>query len=133
MTEQRERDVAAGIERFYETFTTKGIDGAADFFDEDEFSWHVPGENPLSGVYHGIAGYKELGAKMSDADEWSFEVREVIPNDDLVLVTIRVKGERKGNRIVLDGAHVLRLNGSGKIAEGWGFVIDQRTLDEFWS
>lgn len=133
MTEQKERSTVERIQSFYEAFATKGIEGAAEFLNEDEFSWHVPGENPLSGVYHGVDGYKELGRKMSDTDEWGFEVRDIIPNDDLALVLMRVRGERKGKQIDLEGAHVFRLDGAGKIAEGWGFVQDQRTLDDFLS
>jgi ketosteroid isomerase-like protein len=95
--------------------------------------WHVPGNNPVSGVYRGAKAYREdMVQKMAPIEEWIVDVDEVMINGNMAVAAVRVRGLRKGHRIELFGAHVMRLE-SGKVVEGWGFVENQDVLDQFFS
>jgi hypothetical protein len=96
--------------------------------------WHVPGHNPVSGDYRGYEEYTQLmPSRMAPLTQWVFEVDDVMVNGNHVAATIRLKGERKGKKVDLRGAHVMRLNDQGQVVEGWGFTSDQDALDDFFS
>ncbi|GLZ31861.1 ketosteroid isomerase [Lentzea sp. NBRC 105346] len=96
--------------------------------------WHVPGDNPVSGEYRGEDYFTTMPQRMGPLDEWRFTVTDVETNerDRVALVAVHVTGERRGVRIDMDGHHVIRLDESGRVAEGWGFVADQDALDDFF-
>lgn len=95
--------------------------------------WHVPGHNPVSGDYHGFEEFTQLmPSRMAPLGRWDFTLTHVMVNDNFVMVTLRVQGERKGMTIDMDGGHLLRMTDDGKVAEGWGFVGDQNALDAFF-
>jgi ketosteroid isomerase-like protein len=124
MTEQDLIKIEA-VRRFYAAEQTLAA---------DDIVWHVPGHNPVSGVYRGREEYFEtMPARMAPLTTWDFEVGDIMVNDDMVVATFSMKGERKGKRIQLRGAHLFRINAAGLIAEGWGFTSDQDALDEFFN
>jgi len=99
-----------------------------------DITWHVPGHNPVSGDYHGFEEYTRLmPSRMAPLSNWEFEVHDVMVNGNYVVATISLKGERKGKKVDLRGAHIMRINENGQVAEGWGFTSDQDALDEFFS
>ena len=127
MTEQDKRNIEA-VRRMYrgesEEFKTIAPD----------IVWHVPGHNPVSGDYRGYEEYTQLmPSRMAPLTQWVFEVDDVMVNGNHVAATIRLKGERKGKKVDLRGAHVMRLNDQGQVVEGWGFTSDQDALDDFFS
>jgi ketosteroid isomerase-like protein len=96
--------------------------------------WHVPGHNPVSGIYRGFDEYTRLmPSRMAPLSQWDFALGDVMVNGDYVVATFTLKGERKGKQVDLRGAHIMRLNDVGQIVEGWGFTSDQDTLDDFFS
>ena len=96
--------------------------------------WHVPGHNPVSGDYRGFEAYTQtMPGRMAPLSRWDFALDDVMVNGDTVLATFHVQGERKGRQIAMRGAHVMRLNPTGQIVEGWGFADDQNALDQFFS
>jgi ketosteroid isomerase-like protein len=98
-----------------------------------EIVWHVPGNNPVSGIYRGTKAYREdMVQKMAPIEEWVVDVNDVMINGDMAVAEVRIRGLRKGHRIDMAGAHVMRLQG-GRVVEGWGFVENQDVLDEFFS
>jgi ketosteroid isomerase-like protein len=91
--------------------------------------WHVPGANRVSGEYRGAQDvFESMPAAMQPLDRWEIDVVNVMGNADLVVATVRVRGERYGRTLDSPGAHVFRLV-DGRILEAWGFVVDQATLD----
>ena len=54
-------------------------------------------------------------------------------NGEYVVATVSLNGERKGKKVDLHGAHIMRMNEQGQVVEGWGFTSDQDALDEFFS
>jgi ketosteroid isomerase-like protein len=102
----------------------------------DDLVWHVPGDNPVSGAYHGHDEY--LGTmveRMGPLDEWRITVRRIDANEcaNAALVSFHVVGSRRGRHVDMDGHHLVRLDDDGKVVEGWGFAEDQDALDEFFS
>jgi ketosteroid isomerase-like protein len=100
----------------------------------EDIVWHVPGHNPVSGDYHGFEEYTKLmPSRMAPLTSWEFDVHDVMVNGNYVVATFNLRGERKSRKIDLRGAHILRINDQGQVAEGWGFTSNQDALDEFFS
>jgi ketosteroid isomerase-like protein len=96
--------------------------------------WHVPGHNPVSGDYHGFEEYTRLmPSRMAPLTRWDFTLEAVMVNGNMVMTTIRLKGERRGKVIDVKGGHLMRVSDDGRVVEGWGFTDDQDALDEFFS
>lgn len=96
--------------------------------------WHVPGHNPVSGDYRGFDQYMNvMPARMAPLSRWDFELQDVMVNGNHVVATFTLQGERKGKKVDLRGAHIMKLNDKGQIVEGWGFTDDQDALDDFFS
>lgn len=96
--------------------------------------WHVPGHNPVSGEYRGYKDYTELmPSRMAPLSRWDFELDDVMVNDNHVVATFRLQGERKSRTVNLKGAHIMRLNDRHQVVEGWGFTDDQDALDDFFA
>jgi ketosteroid isomerase-like protein len=110
----RRDELVQRARELYAVFAGGDRDAYADFFDE-HVVWHVPGDNPVSGVYRGH-------------DEYLRE-RE----DAAVLVAFQVSGQRKGQRVDTAGYHMIRFGADGRVVEGWGFTADQDSLDRFFS
>jgi len=120
------------VRRFYAAGPSDDDSERVDFFAPDAL-WHVPGDNPVSGPYHGIAAITgEMTTRMQPLDEWHIEPRHVMANGDLVMAICHLAG-RRGDRIVNTHAgHVFRFDDRGRIVEAWGFTEDQERLDELF-
>jgi len=127
MTEQDERNLNA-VRRMYEGDDAERAQIAPNII------WHVPGHNPVSGLYRGFDEYTRLmPSRMAPLAQWDFKLEDVMVNGDYVVASFALKGERKGKRVDLRGAHIMRLNDAGQIVEGWGFANDQDALDDFFT
>ena len=127
MTEQDKRNLAI-VRLMYTVDETERANIAQDII------WHVPGHNPVSGNYHGFEEYTKLmPARMAPLTRWNFTLETVMVNENYVMTTFRVQGERKGRVIDIRGGHLMRLTDEGKVVEGWGFTDNQDTLDAFFS
>lgn len=95
--------------------------------------WHVPGKNPVSGVYRGAKAYlEEMVSKMQPIDEWIIDVEDIMVNGSMAVVALRLRGKRKHHRIDMNGVHVMRIE-KDKVVEGWGFNENQDVVDEFFA
>jgi uncharacterized protein len=124
MTE-RDRQNIAVVRRFYQAERECAA---------PDIVWHVPGHNPVAGNYVGLNEYFELmPSRMAPLSAWDVQIRDVMVNGDYVVATIQLRGECRGKTVDLDGAHIFRIDGQCRIAEGWGFTNRQDALDEFFS
>src|SRR5687767_10637933 len=65
--------------------------------------WHVPGTNPVAGVYKGAKAYHDdMVQRMQPITEWVVEVGDVMINGELAVASIRIRGLRKGHRIDME-------------------------------
>jgi hypothetical protein len=74
-----------------------------------------------------------MPSRMAPLERWDFDLEDVMVNGNYVVARFRLVGERKGKRVDLRGAHVMRLNDMGQVVEGWGFTDDQDALDDFFA
>lgn len=96
--------------------------------------WHVPGNNPVSGQYHGVHAITyDIGARMQPLDDWRIEVVDVMGNADIVVSVAFIVGQRRGRKVNMPGGHVFRFDEQGRIVEAWGYAADQPALDAFFS
>jgi ketosteroid isomerase-like protein len=120
------------VRRFYAAGPSADDSERRGFFAEDAV-WHVPGDNPVSGAYRGVdAIANDMVRRMQPLDGWRIEPRDIMANEDLVVATVRLTGERRGMTIDTPGAHVFRFDEEGRIVEAWGFTADQARLDAFF-
>ena len=120
------------VRRYYAAGAAADDSGRRDLVSPD-IVWHVPGDNPVAGEYRGAdAVLVIIGERMAPLTVWDIEVVDVMGNADHVVATVRVRGERRGIKVDMPGAHAFRLDDDGRIVEGWGFLADQGGLDEFF-
>ena len=120
------------VRRFYDAGPADDDSARRSLFADDAV-WHVPGDNPVSGDYVGLASIlRDMPARMAPLDGWRLRVVDVLGNADLVVGMVHLTGERRGQTIDTPGAHVFRIGRDGRIAEAWGFTSDQARLDEFF-
>jgi ketosteroid isomerase-like protein len=116
--------------RFYRSGPADDDSGRVSMFARDAV-WHVPGENPVAGDYRGVDAITQvIVSRMQPLTRWEIEPHAVMANRDLVMASVRLRGERYGRAIACRGGHVFRFDPEGRIVEAWGFVDDQARLDE---
>ena len=117
------------VKRFYDAGPPDD-DTQRHSFASPDITWHVPGDNPVSGDYHGYAAvFGGIAERMQPLDNWQIDVVDVMANADLVVATVHVVAARGTARVETDGAHVFRFDAAGRIVEAWGFTADQTGLD----
>lgn len=130
----RREEIERHVRSLYDAFAARDEEAYRDTLAPD-IVWHVPGDNPVSGEYRGLAEYTgTMPERMGPLDRWEITVHSVTTNeqDRAALVSFHVVGERRGKTVDMGGHHMIRLDENGRIAEGWGFAEDQAALDEFF-
>ena len=118
------------LRREYEAFAREDLAVLDEIF-ADDIVYHVPGNNPFSGDYHGKASVFRLFREDRRASFRS-EIHDVLANDRHAVALTSVHGTR-GDRVLEDiTVHVVHVVG-GKITEAWFFPGDQAASDEFWA
>ena len=117
------------IRRFYEAGPPDD-DSERGRFAAPDVVWHVPGHNPVAGLYRGHDEvFRTIGERMQPLDEWRIVVRDVMSNDALVLATVSLVARRGDVHVESEGGHVFRFDERDRIVEVWGFVAEQEALD----
>jgi ketosteroid isomerase-like protein len=95
---------------------------------------HIPGRSPLSGDYESAAQFLEVMGRVFEltAGTWSFELQDVLANDERAVVLGIQRAERAGKRWEDNSPGVYHIR-DGKIAELWVYQADTYAADEFWS
>ncbi len=90
--------VAENIEMVTRFYAAGPADDDAErraFFAPDA-AWHVPGDNPVSGTYHGVEAITmEMVERMQPLDEWKIDPRHIMGNQDLVCAVAHLNGSRR--------------------------------------
>jgi ketosteroid isomerase-like protein len=120
------------VRRFYRAGAADDDTMREQFFAPDAV-WHVPGNNPVSGPYHGVDEIRhEMARRMEPLTGWWIVPHIVMGNDDMVVAIVSISGIRRGREIDTTGAHAFRFGEDGRIVEAWGFSADQARLDDFF-
>jgi hypothetical protein len=93
------------------------------------------GQNLVSGVYCGIEGIGELFDKVKALTDGtaSFDPRDVLANEAVVMVWGRFRGRRNGKTFETDHAYYYRFDEQDRFLEGHTIPVDQHLSNEFWS
>ncbi len=121
------------IRKAYEDFAKGDIASVFAAFDP-AITWHVPGHSPLSGDFTGhdqVGGFFRRTMELSQG-AFSIDVRNVLTDDDLVVVLATVNAQRHGVSASFPEVHVWRL-GNGKAIEFREYQGDEQREDQFWS
>lgn len=120
------------IREGYDAFVRGDLEGVKEFLDPDVL-WHVGGTSPLSGIYKGHAELLALFGKVFEMTDGTIGIsaRDILANDDHVIVLTTMKGQR-GDRILDDdGVAIFKIR-DGKAVEVWNFAENQGAMDEFF-
>ena len=84
------------VRKAYDDFANGNIPAVLQAFDTS-IIWHVPGHSPLSGDYRGheeIVGFFKRTTALCGGT-FAMEVHHVLAEEDVVVVLVTVKAERK--------------------------------------
>ena len=121
------------IRKAYEDFAKGDIASVFAALDA-AITWHVPGHSPLSGDFTGhdqVGGFFRRTMELSQG-AFSIDVRNVLTDDDLVVVLATVSAQRHGVSASFPEVHVWRLR-NGKAIEFREYQRDEQREDQFWS
>ncbi|MFE0464698.1 nuclear transport factor 2 family protein [Kitasatospora sp. NPDC058965] len=121
------------IGRAYRDFAVGDIPAVLQLFDAD-ITWHVPGQNPLSGDYRGPDEVLKFFGLCQELSGGTLKVPadEVLAEGERVVVLSTVSAERQGRFLSSPAVHVWRVV-DGKAVEFREYQDDQDVQDAFWS
>ena len=126
-----ERDMDA-VQRLYQALLDRDIPALTKAF--AHATYHVPGNNIVSGAYHGSQEILGLFAKTAAETNGTlrFELHDQVGGENHIVMLDRVKGTRKGR--TLDQSRVVISHvEDGITTDVWLVVEDEYDFDEFWS
>lgn len=100
----------------------------------DDWVFHAPGRNRVSGDYRGKEGLMQLVQTVGAVAGASFreDVHDVVVNDTHAVVLAHHSLENGGQRHEYDTVHVYHLR-DGKLAEAWECPADPVAFDAAWA
>ncbi|MEM1102532.1 MAG: nuclear transport factor 2 family protein [Pseudomonadota bacterium] len=95
--------------------------------------WRVPGNNRLSGVYHGPEKIKENFKILQETVDsyWAYPL-DYFGSDDHVALVALVRAKR-GDRILEEKECLLFSVKDGRLTECWHLALDAEKWDEFFA
>jgi ketosteroid isomerase-like protein len=117
----------------FRSFGSGDVNAARPLLDDDVI-WHFAGRNAYSGDYRGKQAVEEVFGKRRDSTKGTltFEVHDVLANDDHAVALVSNRAERDGQTFEWKSVSVYHMR-DGKIAEAWTHNDDQYAVDAFWS
>ncbi len=99
---------------------------------DDTMVWHEPGNNALSGDYHGREEVLAHFARQVQVAIPEFDIHDVVANDDHAVALVTVRATRNDNNESFEGrfVHIFHVSGD-RALESWVFNEDQAGLDAF--
>ncbi len=114
----------AGLEAFM-----KGDNATLAAAFADEIVWHAPGNNPYSGDAVGKeATLSRMGRLAQDGVTLSFDIHDIVGNDEHVVVLNDTTFSKGGNSVVSRQVQIMHVR-DGKMTEFWAMNADQTEVD----
>jgi ketosteroid isomerase-like protein len=113
----------------FDAYARKDIAGAQDLL-ADDVTWHFAGRHPFSGDYTGKETVQDVWARRRKltGGTLSYDVHDVLANDEHVVVLLLNKAERDGRTLEWRSVSVYHMKG-GKMTE----PQDQNSSTACWS
>jgi uncharacterized protein len=121
------------IREGYDAFVRGDIEAVKGFLAPDVL-WHISGTGRFAGVYKGHEELLGLFSQIFEMTEGTISIaaRDILANEDHVIVLTTMKGQR-GDRILDDdGVAIFKIR-DGKAVEVWNFPEDQAAMDAFFA
>lgn len=101
----------------------------------DDFVWHEPGHNPLSGDYRGADAVFGLFDRIAGRTDGHFDthLEDVLANGTHLVALLRLRAQAGAKSIDMPRVNVYRVNPDGRVAERWGYVGDQAAFDDLFA
>jgi hypothetical protein len=124
----------AAFRAAHEAFEHGDLEAMRGWF-ADDFVWHEPGANPLTGDYRGADAVFGLFNRIGAATGGRFDthLESVLANDDWLVALLHLHAERGPKTIDMSRVNVYRVNFDGRVAERWGYVGDQAAFDDLFA
>lgn len=118
----------------HEAFERGDTEAMRSWFAED-FVWHEPGHNPLSGDYRGADEVFGLFGRIGRATNGRFDTLlvDVLANGTHLVVLLELVASVGERSIGMNRVNVYRTNADGRVAERWGYVGDQAAFDALFA
>jgi ketosteroid isomerase-like protein len=100
----------------------------------DNIRYHIPGRSPLAGDYEGTEQVLQFFVRVIEltGGTFSFELHDVLANDEHAVALFTVRGERAGKQLNDNTVQISHFR-DGKASEVWTYQTDQYEVDKFWS
>ncbi|HEY8870910.1 MAG TPA: nuclear transport factor 2 family protein [Candidatus Limnocylindrales bacterium] len=101
----------------------------------DDFVWHEPGDNPLSGDYVGADEVFGLFDRIAQKTDGHFDthLEDVLANGEHVVALLHLQARSGAKEIDMARVNVYRANPDGRVSERWGYVGDQAAFDDLFA
>ena len=101
----------------------------------EDFVFHFPGRNPLSGDYRGSEDLAEYARKVGDivGEDIHREAHAIVADDEHAVQLLTVRATRKDGRSYEWNSVVVLHAANGRFSEAWVHVADPYALDDFLS
>ena len=122
------------VREAYAAFGRGDMDALRDKFFTQDVRYHVTDRSPLAGDYEGVDQVLQFFARIFEMSggTFSFELHDVLANDEHAVALVTVRGERAGKQLNDNMVQTSHLR-DGKAFEVWNQATDQYAQDEFWS
>jgi ketosteroid isomerase-like protein len=101
----------------------------------NDFVWHEPGDNQLTGDYRGADELFALFDRIAALTEGRFDTQldDVLANDQHLVALLTLRAARGAKAVVMRRVNVYRVQPDGRVTERWGYVGDQAAFDDLFS
>ena len=122
------------VREAYAAFGRGDMDALRDKFFTQDVRYHVTDRSLLAGDYEGVDQVLQFFARIFEMSggTFSFELHDVLANDEHAVALVTVRGERAGKQLNDNMVQTSHLR-DGKAFEVWNQATDQYAQDEFWS
>jgi uncharacterized protein len=121
------------LRRGYAAFATGDMATLNELF-SDDVVWHAPGNNLLSGDFHGknevFATFQKVGELSGGT--FKLDIHAILADDEHGVALTRSMGQREGKTLDDNTVQVFHLK-DGKVTEQWLYPGDVEATDAFWS
>ena len=122
------------VREAYAAFGRGDMDALRDKFFTQDVRYYVTDRSPLAGDYEGVDQVLQFFARIFEISggTFSFELHDVLANDEHAVALVTVRGERAGKQLTDNEVLTYHIR-DGKISEVWTHTTDLYAADEFFS
>jgi ketosteroid isomerase-like protein len=128
MTAQEDAEL---VRHGYEAFIAGDMEWMNEHLHEN-IVWHLPGNNMLSGDYHGREAVLAFFAKSVQIALPEFDIHDIVASEDHVVALLNIAWRRNDTGATLEDKNVQIFHVSnGQAIEVWTMREDPATFDQF--